>query len=316
MKNLLIHIGYHKTGTTWLQKELFVIESNVFEPISRYYPHKSTLGFKFVYDEDNYLLSPFDDNKKNIRKELLHLLKDKKNCEEKVFVISNERLCGHYQSGGFDAKIIAQRLFSFFPSAKIFITIREQKSCILAQYFQYLKYGGIEELERYLNNRNHKVPSFAPHFQEYNGLIQEYQKLFGKNNVLILPYEMLLTKPNKYIKHLGQFINRKIEIQPSKFKIRHNEKRNYWSIYHLKWLNKFRFRNVNNNYSECNNGLLKFISNKLYSLSHRLVSAKMNTLLVNRLKNFIEEWVGERYKKSNEELSELIGIDLKSYGYF
>ena len=34
IEDLLIHIGYHKTGTTWLQNELFIHENPVFEPFS------------------------------------------------------------------------------------------------------------------------------------------------------------------------------------------------------------------------------------------------------------------------------------------
>lgn len=315
MNELLIHIGYHKTGTTWLQQELFVVENNIFEPISRHYPHKSTLGFKFVYGDDGYLLSPFDENKKKIQKELLLLLKAKQNSKNKIFVMSNERLCGHYQSGGVDAKDIARRLHNFFPNAKIFITIREQKSYILSQYFQYLTYGGIESLKDYMNNRSHKIPSFSPHFHTYNWLIKEYRTLFGKENVLVLPYEMFKSSPKEYIKHLSSFIKRDIQIEDEKFRIKHNLQQHFFTIYYLRKLNFLRYSNVNNYFSKWKNNYTKFLVNQFYHLFNKFVSTSRHQKTKAELLNYIERWVGDKYVESNKELSELIGIDLSKYGY-
>jgi len=69
MQNLLIHIGYHKTGSTWLQKELFISSNSVFEPLSNQPHGHSSVSFKFIKGEDGYVLSSFNDNQKVIKKE-------------------------------------------------------------------------------------------------------------------------------------------------------------------------------------------------------------------------------------------------------
>ena len=56
---LLIHIGYHKTGTSWLQKKLFISSNKTFEPLSKNSQGRSTLSWKFVFDEEGYIIHPF-----------------------------------------------------------------------------------------------------------------------------------------------------------------------------------------------------------------------------------------------------------------
>ena len=49
--NTLIHIGYHKTATTWLQKKLFISGNEFFEPISNQPKGQSSLSKHFILDE-------------------------------------------------------------------------------------------------------------------------------------------------------------------------------------------------------------------------------------------------------------------------
>ena len=64
-KTTLIHIGLHKTGTTWLQNELFTPENKVFTPLYSRDTLRghSTLAENFIFDIDRDLLSSFDDNR-------------------------------------------------------------------------------------------------------------------------------------------------------------------------------------------------------------------------------------------------------------
>ena len=191
MENLLIHIGYHKTATTWLQQKLFITESEVFEPMSMLRKGHSSLAKHFFYDDEQYLLSPFEYNEARIQKEIESIKGSNDKLILKIPVISHERLSGNPHSSGFDAKKIASMLKSTFPKAKILIIVREQKSFILSNYFQYLSIGGTCNLNKYLNTKyDGKRPFFSPNHIKYLPLITEYYNLYGKNNVLVLPYEM------------------------------------------------------------------------------------------------------------------------------
>ncbi|MCF8432637.1 MAG: hypothetical protein K9G34_11865, partial [Melioribacteraceae bacterium] len=68
MNNILFHIGYHKTATSWMQNELFISKSKNFVPVSKNKKGKSTLATDFIYDKEGYLLSSFDNNEKTILK--------------------------------------------------------------------------------------------------------------------------------------------------------------------------------------------------------------------------------------------------------
>ena len=191
LDNVLIHIGYHKTGSTWLQQELFTSESDIFEPLSKKHKGHNTFTEYFYKNNEGYLLSPFDDNYTIIQKEIKYILNlPGKDFRNKIPVISSERLSGNPHSSGFDSRIIAKRLKKTFPNAKILIVIREQKSFLLSNYFQYIFAGGINSLRKYLTTKyDGRRPFFSPCHINYLPLVKEYHKLFGKENVIVVATE-------------------------------------------------------------------------------------------------------------------------------
>ena len=183
MKDPLIHIGYHKTGTTWLQLELFMSDNKTFEPLSRRAMGQSSLARLFFKDNFN-LLSSFESNEVEIRKEIEHLLTVRPALKSKYPVLSSERLSGFPHGGGFDSSLIANRLKNVFPNSKILIVIREQKSAILSNYLQYLYNGGVHDIDHYLRlNYGGRHPFFSPAHFDYLPLIEKYRELFGESKV-------------------------------------------------------------------------------------------------------------------------------------
>ena len=114
---LLIHIGYHKTATTWLQKNLF---GNSALPYSNIEPGRSIL-------ENIIKPHEFGFDLESCRK-LIYSHVHECRSGKTIFVISRERLSGSPFSGGYDSGIIARRLHRIAPYAKILIVIREQKT--------------------------------------------------------------------------------------------------------------------------------------------------------------------------------------------
>lgn len=313
MNDILIHIGYHKTGTTWLQENLFVLSSEVFYPLDL---NKNSLSKKFVTGEDKYVLSPFDMNEGPIFGELQYYREKGYLDNDKVKVLSHERLSGHPHGSALDSQSIANRLHNIFPNAKIFIVIREQKSFLLSIYFQYLLGGGVHSLKQYLGTTfDRKRSYFSPNHINYVPLIKAYQKLFGKEKVLVLPYEMFKHEPNNFISRLAKFVEKEILVDPSLFDKYSNMNKNVYIKYHLRKLSYFMYSNSLNNYSKYNNTLCRGIAIRLRRLLERINFQKKGNNLKHSMSGYIAEWVGDRFHSSNEELSELINIDLGSYGY-
>jgi len=315
--NLLIHIGYHKTGTTWLQNELFRSENNVFEPLSLQAKGRSTLSWDFLIGQDGYLLSSFESNKEVIKASLLKILKQKGGCCSKVFVLTSERFSGHPHAGGFEAKILANRLNDIFPKAKILIVIREQRSFIKSLYFQYLsKVGaGVLSLKRYLCLPYDTIPYFSPNNLNFNLLVEYYFELFGRENVLVLPYELFKLDPIEYVGKIGIFINREIEIDESRFQVLHNTNRRTFVLYYFRYLNFFIRRKSLNFYSIYSNKYSRYLAIKIQSTLMLLTPKLFDKWLNFRTQKYIQDWVGNRYELSNSKLSDLINIDLSKYGY-
>ncbi|MEM1217738.1 MAG: sulfotransferase domain-containing protein [Bacteroidota bacterium] len=195
----LIHIGYHKTGTTWLQQFLFHPELG-FTPLVP--PHKRpAFGASFIYPSElqfdtEAARATYASRIRAIRQMGL------------VPVLSAERLSGAFQAGGYDSATIARRLRETFPTGKILIVIREQSSMILSSYVQYVRAGGARNLTAYFKKAQ-RAPGFVPGFSlghfHYDRLIAYYQLLFGKDRVLVMTYETFRQRPADFVGAIRQF---------------------------------------------------------------------------------------------------------------
>ncbi len=309
----LIHIGYHKTATTWLQKLIFADDKIGFSTPFNVREIKKALVLPHDLDFNAQSCHDFFYPKINetIDKHLIP-------------VISEERLSGQPHSGGFDSKTIAERLATVFPNAKILIIIREQQDIILSCYNQYIKGGGVDSLSNYINASNHDflkpIPLFnLKHFM-YHRLIEYYIQLFGKENVLVLPYEILLDSPNEFMSKIFKFCENKVlyndnPIMPYAQII--NPSISTLDLIILRWINLiFGTRDPLNR-------------NSLFPLSRRKVKKIYSTLrCINILlpkdtnhyykklnQKKVDTIIGDVYGQSNKITSDLIGLNLESYNY-
>lgn len=176
---LLIHIGYHKTATTWLQRALFVPEfgyhplmshDEVFELISR--PHDLVFDPAAAQDwiAQKSAATP-------------------ENCTP---VISSEILSGNMFFGGRESASLAHRLHKIAPKARILVTIRAQERILPSVYMQYLLRGGTLPAEKFFSGKAALgYTPFDPAHFEYHRLVGLYQTLFGADNVLVSTQEKL-----------------------------------------------------------------------------------------------------------------------------
>lgn len=192
-QQILIHIGYHKTGTTWLQKVLFqpnygyvslMSHEEVFEHIVR--PHGLVFHPK---------------NAQNLISNRLNKLE-----QETTGVISSEILCGHPFYGGRESEQFARHLYNINPQAHILITIRSQIPMIVSVYMQYISRGGTLSPEVFFaDNPVMGYRRFAPEHFEYHRLIAYYHKLFGRDNVLVVTQESLTKNALAFAQKLSVF---------------------------------------------------------------------------------------------------------------
>lgn len=174
---MIFHIGYHKTGTSWLQEEIFTIDNGF----------NALLNHKEV---DEYIHNPnifmFDCN--HIQRTL-----DSRKIEGLVPIVSSEILCGSPYNGGAKSYENSLKLKQVFPDAKIIIGVRNQIDYIGSIYNQYIKTGGVLRLKEFLyngkSNPSHEGWSFS--YLYYANLIAQYKNLFGEDSVYVFDYESM-----------------------------------------------------------------------------------------------------------------------------
>lgn len=314
MKSILFHIGYHKTASSWLQDQLFVKGNEVFHPLSESDRGHSSFAKNFVMDKDAFSLNSFEMNTPFLLSEYKRLT-DQDDIDEKILVVSQERLSGNPHSGGFDSSLIAKRIAAFNPNAKVLFLIREQSSWLVSNYFQYLRVGGTISLPKYLNQQYGRRPYFSYKHIMYHHLIDGYQNLLGKEQVCVIPYELLKTDPKAFTEKLSAFIGKEIVITDEQLKTKVHASNDYYANSFFRRLNWMKDKNSINNYSILSNRVTRAIMVRVRKYSSFFISKKMNQKTFTRSKQIVEEWCGDRYALSNQKTQELTGLQLKQYGY-
>lgn len=192
-KPLLLHIGYHKTATTWMQRKLF-------DPK---YGYRQILDHEEVWKHiagPHRLMFDHAHAKRMIDKKLEFV-----NADE-IPVISSEILSGHPFLGGRESFDFANRLVQIYPDAKILISIRNQMNILPSVYMQYVLRGGTMHHEMFFSGTSSPgYVGFDPSHFQYHRLVHLYQNLFGSNAVHIITQESLRNELELALSKLAQF---------------------------------------------------------------------------------------------------------------
>ena len=191
--NLLLHIGYHKTATTWMQRKFFV-------PMHGF---RQLAGHQEIFD---HVVRPrgFDFNPDEMRDLLeraaVALL------PSEVPVLSSEILSGHPFQGGRESDAFAARLHRIAPEAKILVSIRSQRQILPSVYMQYVLRGGTMPPERFFAGEDEiGYFGFVPEHFRYDQLVSHYQGLFGADRVHVLTQESLKADMDRALAALAAF---------------------------------------------------------------------------------------------------------------
>ena len=302
---LLVHAGYHKTGSTWLQRSLFTDDSTHFRlPFSR-----RELNDRIV--APNQLV--FDAER---AREFFAPGLEAVRAAGGIPVISNERLVGNPHSGGWDSRILAERLQAVFPESRVLLILREQRSVIRSIYFQYVREGGPLPLAGYLHPPGagaYRIPLFDFEYYAYHRLVAFYQGLFGRDRVLVLPYELLARAPADFVARLCAFAGAappdRVSSAPR------NVALSAFSVAVKRRLNRWFVRDRLNPGAPLAFASANRVLVRAAAVLDRHLPPAIDRPFEDRIRARIELEVGDRYASSNRESAERIGIDLSQYGY-
>ncbi|MEO8394555.1 MAG: sulfotransferase domain-containing protein [Chloroflexota bacterium] len=307
---MLLHIGLHKTGTTWLQVHLF---------------RDSVVGFANLFSpaELNHLMiytPTFGYDGESVRAEIERRSEEARS-RGLYPVISNERFSGSPEHGGHDSQYVADRLKQLVPDARVLIVIREQKSMALSFYKQYIWTGGHLALKYYLRpSSDSHGEMFLIEQLEYDRVIAYYQKLFGRENVCVLAYELFRQSPAAYVSAIAQFCGLSLPADApvtTLYKERTNRSLSPFQTRVTKHLN-FWFGTQ----KQLRHGILPLLHFKqvkkmrryTHKIERRLPERYKQSLEAKAVRE-IEVTFGHRFQQSNAETVRLTGLDLKAFGY-
>jgi sulfotransferase family protein len=312
--SVLIHIGYHKTGSNWLQHMLFE------DPATGYawlgHQTKDHPVRRVIHDR------PLEFRVKQVRRELEALARDAQSRGLQP-VVSLERLSGHPFSGGHDSRQIADRLHEVLPDGRVLIVIREQRSMILATYKQYVKAGGTGTVSQFLEpatTRSLRARLFDYRHFEYDHLIGHYRSLFGADNVLVLPFEQLARDGRGFVERIAEFAGRPISadvLDRLPYTTRSNPSPSAMTIAGLRRVNRFTPRTELDPAPVAEWERAERLAQRLKKtdLLNRRGTRTLATRAEESLRRTVYEAVGERYAESNRRTAELTGLDLAAYGW-
>jgi len=300
---LVIHIGLHKTGTTWLQRRVFADAKMGFLSTPNGQSNDATDAFITV--------DPLAFNAAKARAGFEPMLQEARS-KNLVPVISQERLSSDPSFGGYYFTDVLDRLIETFGEFRLLLTIREQKGMLLALYRQAVRSGGTHSLSQMIGTGNEPTgwkSTIRPEYLMYDRMIEHLNARLGEDRVCVLPLELMRSDPKDYMRRLLDFTGANAAIEPGM------EAENAG----LSPL-ATRLSTVTNRFSRPNplgpdqSWRLKLMR-RFYWWFDRFVPKSWSNGTTRRWKETINDRVRGEYAKSNQRTAELTGFDLKELGY-
>jgi hypothetical protein len=300
----IVHIGVHKTATGWFQKKVYPTAKS-HRAIDRTRVRAALIeprAFAFDAEAARSALGVGDDGRP-------HLL-----CEEDLSGVLHIG-----RASGFIAKEMAERIRLLYPDARIVLFVRAQPAIALSSYQEYVREGGTHSLKRYLfpdaflpfqKHRPFKLPRFDFAQFDYRGLIEHYDRLFGRENVHLFAYEQLAADPRGLLGKMSARLELDLGLAAISW-ARVNPSYRGALIPIARALNLFTARSVADKRTLIH---LPFS----YPLRKELIAA-LNRLPVwggpPQLNPQIMAWIAGRFWQSNRWLAERMGSDLAALAY-
>lgn len=185
----IIHIGYQRTGTSFLQKFIFPQCQK-----HSFHGHVEMLKYGLIdvaWRADRSI--DYD-----------HLIATYRVKEDHI--ISLESFIGPVREGSTLIDVIPFRLKQIFgdKTVKILITIRKQDEWLKSYYAQWIASGGTMKFLYFISNKlgGHR---FDPKTLDYLTTYMTYVKVFGEENVLVLPQELMKNNQTSFLTVLNEF---------------------------------------------------------------------------------------------------------------
>ncbi|RUR46000.1 hypothetical protein [Vreelandella populi] len=186
MKEIILHLGVHKTATTYFQSRLYNSISQL---------ANAGVGYLGLNETREYITSKINGNFK-VEGDLENLFK-----ESSTVVISDENIIGGTEK--ISSELIypeVEKRLSFLLGklpitiGEVHITIRDPEAYLISRYCEYLRHYKFLSSSEYFDSFNLRAFSWLP-------LIQKIEKITSKK-VIVTPFETLFNDEQQYLEKL------------------------------------------------------------------------------------------------------------------
>lgn len=187
-----MHVGYHKTASTWLQVCVF--------PKLAGMRYGDRLLRRLVADLATAPDGAF------FAAGLRGMLGQLERLPGGPLLLSDEGLSGSLWNGDGIGPRNAERLHLVLPRARILIVVRRQDEMLRSIHGQYVNEGGTRALRDFVEGVGVEGSRFSLRHLEYDQLVGRYVELFGRDRVWVAPYEYLRAKRDRFLNGLCEFL--------------------------------------------------------------------------------------------------------------
>lgn len=301
---VLLHIGYHKTATTWFQ--------------TRYLPEHPSLYAPATPEQISQAIVYRDDSEFSIERARSDLLETSSSIDAPVRVLSCERLSGGPFCGGYDANTNAVRLASTFPDAKVWIVVRNQIDLLSSLYRHAVYWDGELQPPRvfFRNDPPALISGLRLHHFRFDRLVSRYQSLFGQGNVLVSAYEDLLNDADSFVARLDDFLGLPSHVLDDRSRINRGLSDEMTLV--MRWLNFFTVLDEREEYLLTTGGypLAQLFERRFVQRLLRYLDRRRGTVPgYGPIHEELSALIGDYYAESNARLESIAGLDLRALDY-
>lgn len=304
----LVHIGYHKTATTWFQQRLFPLVENAY-----LVPRQAAIDA--FLEPGAFQFDPVQ------ARRLIGAGRGERP------ILSLESLSGYLHNAGLAgslSKDMAYRLRDTLPDADIVVLIRRQPEVLVASYAQYVSAGGTHSIRRYLwperfsslkHQRRDRFPRFSLDHFDYLPLLRHYRKVFGAERVHVFLYEAFKADREGFVREFCERFGLTCREPPATGR-QQNPSYPPWVLALARHLNFFTAGRVVDKFHLLHVPGWFQATRELCRWLTRTFPGQRGADRPERLLGAADlQCIGDRYAESNQRLAEEFGLPLAAYGY-
>ena len=302
-RDLLIHLGYPRTASSWLQQRVFNHrESGLWTPWENARP---LLIHSFVL-EDGYVWDPeaarnrFAEGRSRAREAGV------------TAVLSDETLVGDAISRNYWGQMVIDRIAKAFGDASLLVIVREQRSMALSMYRQYVMESGVHALTAFIGHGDEPMsytPWLRPEHLMYDRIIEYCINRFSRDRVLVLPFEWIKSGPAVFLRRIQDYVGVKSEYVADPREVNRS-----WPVGVLVIRRRVnRLTSVN----PLRPGRMRWERglHRGLQLLGSLIPAALERSLDERMRDEVARRYEGVYAESNRKLADLTGLPLHELGY-